>query len=412
MEPFARRHRLRGATSQRENAARSGSTTWRATLASRALSTKATTDLPGQPDGRDLIFLPSRSELLRDSYRTRRRPGEEQPWLRTASYLPIVSRRRPPDLFERTDVEGKTISRLRLDGEGEATPLAMSTPSGALRQISPDGRWLAYVSESTARWRGLRRAVPRHGRRNQVFGRRRRGAALAARRPRALLPLRGRIVEVDLRCRRASAAGSAVPRFQRGSPSRDRLASYGVAPDGRFLLSRSRKRERDRDRRRARLDGDSVDRKRQREATVIGIQARPVRDHRQARRGRDGRGLPRDRHQARARGGDQGAAGGVHRRRGAPRALRARGAAPRPAPSSEHRLDLRPRGVGRRARAGHGARRRADARRAARGGAAPAGGSAVDRAADRARRSRRRTRRGSSTATSSRRTSRLRSTAR
>ena len=44
---------------------------------------------------------------------------------------------------------------------------------------------------------------------------------------------------------------------------------------------------------------------------------------------------------------------------GAPRALRARGAAPRPAPAPEHRLDLRPRGVERRPRPRHGARARA-----------------------------------------------------
>ena len=109
-----------------------------------------------------------------------------------------------------------------------------------------------------------------------------------------------------------------------------------------------------------------------------------------------------------ARRRDQGPAGGLHRGQGAAGALRARGAAPRPAPPPEHRVDLRARGVGRRARPGHGARRGADARRAPRARSRSRSTRALsDRPPDRARRSRRRTRRGSSTATSSRRTSRL-----
>ncbi len=78
----------------------------------------------------------------------------------------------------------------------------------------------------------------------------------------------------------------------------------------------------------------------------------------QARRGRHGRGLARHRHEAEARGRDQGAARGLHRGQGPSGPLRARGADPRFAEPSEHRLDSRPRRRRWRPRPGHGARRR------------------------------------------------------
>ena len=65
---------------------------------------------------------------------------------------------------------------------------------------------------------------------------------------------------------------------------------------------------------------------------------------RRPRRRRDGRGLPRARHQAQSRRRDQGPARAVRARPRAPRAVRARSADARGAQSSEHRADLRPRG--------------------------------------------------------------------
>ena len=123
-----------------------------------------------------------------------------------------------------------------------------------------------------------------------------------------------------------------------------------------------------------------------------GVPPRPVRDHRQARRGRHGRGLARDAtRSSRREVAIKVLPAAFAARPGAPRALRARGAAPRLAQPPEHRLDLRPRGVAtatralvmelvegedlaerldaRAAPARRGARHRAPDRRGARGGA-------------------------------------------
>ena len=74
--------------------------------------------------------------------------------------------------------------------------------------------------------------------------------------------------------------------------------------------------------------------------------------------GGHGRGVPRSRHQARPRRGDQAPAAGLRLRRRPPRSLRARGEAPRLAQPPRDRPPLRPRGRGRpavpRPRAGRG----------------------------------------------------------
>ena len=134
--------------------------------------------------------------------------------------------------------------------------------------------------------------------------------------------------------------------------------------------------------------------------------ASALRDPRAARRGRDGRGLPRARRasstaRSRSRSCPRPLAGDAERLA----RFQPRGAGAGVAEPSAHRGDLRARGVGRRRGAGAGARRGRDARRA-------------DRARDRFRSTRRsrsrarsprrwrpRTRRGSSTGTSSPRTS-------
>ena len=82
--------------------------------------------------------------------------------------------------------------------------------------------------------------------------------------------------------------------------------------------------------------------------------ARSLRNPGPARRGRDGRGLSRARHQAWARRGAESFARQRRSRPGSHGTLRARSAGAGVAQSSEHRGDLRPRGIGRRARAGYG----------------------------------------------------------
>ena len=101
-----------------------------------------------------------------------------------------------------------------------------------------------------------------------------------------------------------------------------------------------------------------------------------VRDPRAARRGRDGRGLPRPRHAARSNGGDQSAAAGSRERPSDPRTVRA-GSPPRleAEPSSylhalRHRFGARGRARGPVPR--DGVARGGDARRPARSRAAPA----------------------------------------
>ena len=92
---------------------------------------------------------------------------------------------------------------------------------------------------------------------------------------------------------------------------------------------------------------------------------RPVRGHGAARGGRDGRGVPRARHPARARGRDQGAARAPGREPRAARALRARGARGGGAQPPQHPRAARRRPRGRDGLRRDGAARGRDAARAA-----------------------------------------------
>ncbi len=86
------------------------------------------------------------------------------------------------------------------------------------------------------------------------------------------------------------------------------------------------------------------------------------RDRRADRRGRDGRGVPRARHEARPRRRSQGASGGHGVEPGTARAVPARGPRRRRAESPPHRDDPLGGGVGRRPLSDHGARRGSAAR--------------------------------------------------
>ncbi len=114
-----------------------------------------------------------------------------------------------------------------------------------------------------------------------------------------------------------------------------------------------------------------------------GNPAWTVRDPRGHRRGRNGRSLPRARHEVESRRRDQGAPRGVYRERRASAAVHAGGAASGPASPSEHRDGVRPRGVERRASARDGVHRRPRPLGAHRGWADPARGGVADRETDR-----------------------------
>ena len=87
-----------------------------------------------------------------------------------------------------TSQERIDLWMLELDGERSAHPLVESPARKAPAYLSPNGHWLAYATDESKAIGGRRPAVP--GRRpRQVAGQQagRRGAALAERRPRALL---------------------------------------------------------------------------------------------------------------------------------------------------------------------------------------------------------------------------------
>ena len=109
-------------------------------------------------------WLPGADEILYASTRTTPgdlyrvpldRPGEGRLWLGARTYQSPCAV--TPDgrrlVFERADERGRNGLWIRdLAGEGEATRLWPSTASEFSCDVSPDGRWLAYVSDSTHAW--------------------------------------------------------------------------------------------------------------------------------------------------------------------------------------------------------------------------------------------------------------------
>ena len=57
--------------------------------------------------------------------------------------------------------QGDDIAIVRLEGEGRATPLLETAFEESYPAVSPDGRWLAYVSDETGREEVLRESLPR-----------------------------------------------------------------------------------------------------------------------------------------------------------------------------------------------------------------------------------------------------------
>ena len=197
-----------------------------------------------RPDGREIIFSSGRAKAVGALCRIASdRPGDGQLWL--ASDTAQVPSATTPDgrrvVFERTDPKGKVSLYIRdLDGDGEAVRLGSGSASEFSADLSPDGRWLAYVSDVT--------------RNPEVYIRRLDGAGAAIRisndggfqplwgrdgRELFYVDASGRLVSVPLAAGDPPKPGAPAPLFDaRLEESTDR--QYDVTADAqRFLLNRS-----------------------------------------------------------------------------------------------------------------------------------------------------------------------------
>ena len=123
-----------------------------------------------------------------------------------------------------------------------STPFLQTLANESSAAFSPDGRWVAYVSDESGRAEVLRAAVSRAWHPTSGFGRRRHGAGVVARRPRALLCERGHALHDAGQPRPTRSPAAPVRRLFSGPYSFDEVTvNYDVAPDGQhFLVPRSR----------------------------------------------------------------------------------------------------------------------------------------------------------------------------
>jgi Tol biopolymer transport system component len=109
-----------------------------------------------RPESREVIYSSGRTKAPGGLYRLAiDRPGEGRLTVPGQLYQNPCSV--TPDgrrlVFERTDGQGKQSLWIRdLEGQAEATPIGDAAASEFSADLSPDGRWLAFVSDATRSW--------------------------------------------------------------------------------------------------------------------------------------------------------------------------------------------------------------------------------------------------------------------
>jgi Tol biopolymer transport system component len=197
-----------------------------------------------RPDGREIVFSSGRTKGQTGLYLIAPdQPGEGRLWL-AGETAPLPSGTTPDGrrvVLERTDAKGQVSLWVRnLVGQGEATRIGSASASESAADVSPDGRWLAFVSDLT--------------RSPEVYIRRLDGSGGAIRisneggfQPRwgpdgrelFYVDANGRMVAVAITGSDPLQPGAPTPLFDaRLEDASDR--QYDVSPDGqRFLLNRS-----------------------------------------------------------------------------------------------------------------------------------------------------------------------------
>jgi len=106
-----------------------------------------------RPDGREIVFSSGRAKAPGGLYRIAPdQPGEGRLWLagETAQVPSATTLDGRRVVFERTDAKGQVSIWIRdLDGTGEATRLGSASASEYSAYLSPDARWIAFVSDVT-----------------------------------------------------------------------------------------------------------------------------------------------------------------------------------------------------------------------------------------------------------------------
>ncbi len=122
---------------------------------SSRLTFSAGEDFTGRwsPDGRQIAFTSLRADSASGIYLIDAdRPGEERLWLAGDALQTVNGWTRDGArlIFERADSAGKAALWIRdRDGAGAESPLGGATAAESWADLSPDGRWLAYVSDQS-----------------------------------------------------------------------------------------------------------------------------------------------------------------------------------------------------------------------------------------------------------------------
>jgi hypothetical protein len=257
-----------------------------------------------RPGGREFLYNSGRPKAAGSIYRgVLDRPGEERLWLAS-------ERNQAPDsvtpdgrrvVFERSDEHARSSLWIRdLDGDSAPTRLTSATSNENSADVSPDGRWLAYASDATRSWEVYVRRIDGSGGAVRISNEggfqplwRRDGRELF------YVDSNGRLVATPITLPASGSAdlprpGLPAPFSRRASRSR-RTVSTMPPPTASSSCSTAASRTTP-SRSWSSSTGPRCWRRRHHDRHPRG----PLRDHRQARRGRHGRGLPRHRHQARS----------------------------------------------------------------------------------------------------------------